>query len=84
LTDITFSIGAASKNDGGAIEQKSIGLLTISQWDVQNSLTYHIAGSSSTRNIGTVSSFDSDGITMAWSKNGSPTGTWFMNMMFFK
>ena len=31
-----------------------------------------------------IGSFDSDGITLAWTKTGSPTGTAVMNFIFFK
>ena len=33
---------------------------------------------------GSIGSWDSDGITLAWTKTGSPTGTAVMNFMFFK
>jgi len=82
-----FSSVGLCGHDTDQTTEKSINISRIynDTYDASGSFAFHYESAGPlTRFFGAISSYDADGFTVAWTKNGSPTGTLYVAFLVFK
>lgn len=79
-TSTKFSVAAAS----GASEAYVLGAYSAGTFTYSNGVVFTITSLSVTQALASLTSFDTDGFTLTWTKNGSPTGTVDVRALCFR